>query len=123
MADCKYTLSDFTINKNPLGEGGFGKVYRAPRNSDEVEVCLKQIPLDKLSKRELELEAKILSESNYKHVIGYYGSFIESGNFYIVMEYAAEGSLRTMIRVCYCASIIWLWIDTLETYTARPSLY
>ena len=41
----------------------------------------------------------MLSELNYKHIIKYYGSFAESGFFYIVMEYATEGSLADMIDV------------------------
>ena len=47
MQQCEtYTISDFTILK-PLGKGGFGTVYLARRNSDEIEVCLKAIPLNK----------------------------------------------------------------------------
>ena len=100
MQQCEtYTISDFTILK-PLGKGGFGTVYLARRNSDEIEVCLKAIPLNKgISEQEIELEAKMLSELNYKHIIKYYGSFAESGFFYIVMEYATEGSLADMIDV------------------------
>ena len=99
QCDEPYKLSDFTIIKE-LGKGGFGTVYLARRNSDELEVCLKEIPLNKgVSEQEIELEAKMLSEFNYEHIIRYYGSFIESGNFYIVMEYATEGSLADMIAV------------------------
>ena len=94
-----YTLSDFTILK-PLGKGGFGTAYLARRNSDELEVCLKEIPLNKgVSEQEIELEARMLSELNNEYIIRSYGSFAESGNFYIVMEYASEGSLADMIAV------------------------
>ena len=41
----------------------------------------------------------MLSEFNYNHIISLYGSFHESEKFYIVMEYAAEGSLAEMIAV------------------------
>ena len=62
-----YTLSDFTILK-PLGKGGFGTAYLARRNSDELEVCLKEIPLNKVvSEQEIEKEAKMLSELNNEH--------------------------------------------------------
>ena len=93
------TLSDFEII-GPLGEGGFGSAYLARRNSDELEVCLKAIPLRRgVSEQKIEREAKMLSELNYEHIIQYYGSFAESGQFYIVMEYAREGSLAEMIAV------------------------
>ena len=100
MQQCEpYKLSDFTILKR-LGKGGFGTAYLVRRNSDELEVCLKEIPLNKVvSKQKIEGEAKMLSELNSAHVIKYYGSFAESWNFYIVMEYAAEGSLADMIAV------------------------
>ena len=93
------SLSEFTIVKK-LGEGGFGSAYLARRNSDGVEVCLKRIHLNKgLSKQAIEREAKILSDLNSEYIIKYYGSFVESGNFYIIMEYAAEGSLADMLAV------------------------
>ena len=94
---CK--LSDFTIIQ-PLGEGGFGTAFLARRNLDGVELCLKEIPLTNgVSPQEIKREAKMLSQLNYKHIIRYYGSFVESGKFYIVMEYAAEGNLAEMIAV------------------------
>ena len=100
MTDCEpLQLSDFTIIRR-LGEGGFGKVYLACRNPDKLEVCLKVIPLRYgLSQQDVEQEAKILSELKHENIIGYYGSFVESGKFYIVMEYAAEGSLADRIEV------------------------
>ena len=67
-----------------------------------MDVCLKVIPLNNgASEQEIEREAKMLSELNNIHVIRYYESFIELGNYYIVMEYAKEGSLDETIAVCY----------------------
>ena len=94
---CKF--SDFEIIRK-LGEGGFGSAYLARRKSDEMEVCLKKIPLQKgVSSQQIEREAKMLSELNDEHIIKYYGSFVESGYFYIITEYAGEGSLADLITV------------------------
>ena len=94
---CK--LSDFSIIKQ-LGNGGFGCAYLARRNVDEAEVCLKVIPMRSgISEQQIEREAKMLSELKNQHVIRYYGSFVESGVFFIIMEYAKEGSLEDMISV------------------------
>ena len=100
MSDCEpYRLTDFTIFRK-LGEGGFGSAYLAHRNSDEVEVCLKVVPLNKgVSEEEIEREARMLSSLHSEHIIKYYGSFVESGDFFIVMEYAREGSLADLIEV------------------------
>ena len=100
MEHCQpYKLSDFTTIKH-LGKGGFGRAYLVRRNSDEVELCLKEIPLKEgVCSEETEREAKMLSGLKDQHIIKYYGSFIESGTFYIVMEYAAKGNLADMIDV------------------------
>ena len=92
-----YHLSDFTIIKK-LGKGGFGSAYLALRNSDKMQVCLKVVPLQTgVSQQDVQREARMLSEVSDKHVIKYYGSFVELDNFYIVMEYAGRGSLEDMI--------------------------
>ena len=94
-----YKFSDFEIIE-PLGAGGFGSAYLARQVSDGMEVCLKKIPLNNgVSSQQVEREAKMLSELNDEHIIKYYGSFVESGYFYIVMEYAREGSLADLITV------------------------
>ena len=100
MDDCEpCKLSDFTI-VGKLGKGGFGSAYLARRNSDEMEVCLKSIPLrNGVSEKQVEREAQMLSELNNEHIIRYYGSFVESDTFIIVMEYAAAGSLEDLIIV------------------------
>ena len=91
--------SDFTVIR-PLGNGGFGSAFLARQNSDGIEVCLKAIPLRPgLSEEQIEREATMLSELNNEHIIKYYGSFVESESFYIVMEYAGEGSLADLIYV------------------------
>ena len=105
--------------------------YRALRNLDELEVCLKQIPLNaSLSETEIQREAKILSEFNDEHIIKYYGSFVESDNCYIVMEYAKEGSLDKMIAVCFEVLFITMFvalsfrgINYLDTYSLNEKYF
>ena len=99
MEHCKHPLSDFTTIRK-LGKGSFGTAYLVRRNSDDLAVCLKEIPLRReVSQQEIEREAKALSDITDKHIIRYYGSFVENGHFYIIMEYAGEGSLAEMIAV------------------------
>ena len=105
MQNCK--LSDFTIGDR-LGKGGFGSAYLAVHKRTEREVCIKFITLKgggSSRQRSALEEAKILSELADSHIIKYYGSFVESGSFFIVMEYAKEGSLDTMIAVSCCPVI------------------
>ena len=93
---CK--LSDFKIIQE-LGKGGFGTAYRATRNSDGLDVCLKEIPLRCDFSEHIPQEAKMLSNLKNEYIIKFYGSFVDSGNCYIVMEYAPEGSLEDLIQV------------------------
>ena len=106
----RYQLSDFTI-LGKLGMGGFGSSYRARRRSDGLEVCLKVVPLNKgRSEETIEQETKMLSSLKDDHIINCYGSFVEYGAFYIVTEYATEGSLAELIEVGYLFIVIYIVI-------------
>ena len=94
-----FKLSDFTLVKQ-LGKGGFGSAYLAVHNTTQQTVCLKFISLNcGSSRRSADEENKTLSQLQDKHVIQYYGSFLEGDLFCIVMEYAPGGSLFDLIDV------------------------
>ena len=95
-----FQLSDFTI-VTQLGSGAFGTTYLARCKLDEKSVCIKVIPLlGGSSRSRLSRAVAFLSRFRHPNVIEYYASFIEGDHVYIVMEYAACGSLRDLIRVC-----------------------
>ena len=93
MENCRF--SDFTIVKQ-LGEGGFGSAYLAVHNPHKMQVCLKWIRAPNQSAFD---EAKTLSQLEDKHIVKYYGSFVEDDILCIVMEYAAGNSLFDEIKV------------------------
>ena len=47
---------------------------------------------------EVEREIKLLENLNHPHVIRYFSSFRENGNFYIVIEYINGGSLDNLMK-------------------------
>ena len=51
-----------------------------------------------IQKREVEKEIKLLEGLNHPHVITYFSSFQENGNFYIVIEYINGGSLENLYK-------------------------
>ena len=41
-----FEIDSFILSARPLGAGGFGSASFALQNSDELEVCLKVVPLN-----------------------------------------------------------------------------
>ena len=82
-------LSDFIVEKE-LGKGNFGAVYL---------YALKEIKREMYNedqRLEVEKEIRLLKDLNHPHVIKYFTSFQENGNFYIVIEYINGGSLENL---------------------------
>ena len=85
------------VNKEPIGSGGFGKVYKFKYN--EKIYALKEIPLmNENDIIELEKEAKILSNFNNEYIVKYYDSFKKDNKFNIIMEYAGNTNLKNFIE-------------------------
>ena len=97
--DNKKTFSEIIgqVNKEPIGSGGFGKVYKFEYN--EKIYALKEIPLmNENDIIELEKEAKILSNFNNEYIVKYYDSFKKDNKFNIIMEYAGNTNLKNFIE-------------------------
>ena len=92
-------LSDFQI-KRKLGEGNFGSVSLVESKITNKVYALKEIRGDyydnEAQRLEVEREIKLLENLNHPHVIKYFTSFMENGNFYIVTEYINGGSLENL---------------------------
>ena len=93
-------LSDFKIEKK-LGQGNFGSVCLVTSQLTHKLYALKEIKgefYNSIQKREVEKEIKLLEGLNHPHVITYFSSFQENGNFYIVIEYINGGSLENLYK-------------------------
>ena len=94
-------LSDFII-KRKLGEGNFGSVSLVESKITNKVYALKEIRGDyydnEAQRLEVEREIKLLENLNHPHVIKYFTSFTEKGNFYIVTEYINGGSLEDLYK-------------------------
>eukprot|EP01119_Soliformovum_irregulare_P014107 TRINITY_DN3829_c0_g1_i1.p1 TRINITY_DN3829_c0_g1~~TRINITY_DN3829_c0_g1_i1.p1 ORF type:complete len:780 (-),score=197.66 TRINITY_DN3829_c0_g1_i1:108-2447(-) len=89
----KDLLSDVTI-ESPLASGNFGQVFVG--NFGSRKVALKS--LTEIQSEELEREASILKSLNHPNIVRYYGFAQIRAEMYIVMEYASEGSLKTLLK-------------------------
>ena len=93
-------LSNFTIEKE-LGKGNFGSVYLVTSKLTKKVYALKEIigeMYNGAQKLEVEKEIRLLKDLNHPHVIKYFNSFMENGNFYIVIEYINGGSLENLYK-------------------------
>jgi serine/threonine protein kinase/formylglycine-generating enzyme required for sulfatase activity len=85
-----------------LGRGGFGFVYLAQDALLDEEVAIKElIPAlvgDETMLKRFLAEAKATMRLTHKRIVRTHNVFHEGGNYYIVMEYMAGGSLEDRLR-------------------------
>jgi Tol biopolymer transport system component len=85
-----------------LGRGGFGFVYLARDALLDEEVAIKElIPAlvgDETMLKRFLAEAKATMRLTHKRIVRTHNVFHEGGNYYIVMEYMAGGSLEDRLR-------------------------
>jgi hypothetical protein len=85
-----------------LGRGGFGFVYQAQDRLLGEEVAIKElIPSlvgDETVLKRFLTEAKATMHLAHDHIVRTHNIFSERGNYYIVMELMAGGSLEALLR-------------------------
>ena len=89
------------IKKEILGKGSYGIVYKVQQKNTNNFYVIKQIFLNKLSEKELNLvsqEAKVLSLINSDFVVKYIDYFEENDIINIVMEYCDGGDLLHYLK-------------------------
>ena len=95
-------LSDFAIEKK-LGEGHFESVYLVQSKLTKKVYAMKEIKgqryKSETQRTKVKKEIKLLENLNHPHVITYFSSFEENGNFYIILEYINGGSLEDKIKI------------------------
>ena len=99
-SNCGNKLSDFKILKE-LGKGSYGTVYTVRSYIDDNIYVMKKMELNNLKEKqqkECYREVSILKKVSHQNIIKYYSSFLDSGNLYIIMEYAEGGDLYSLIK-------------------------
>jgi len=87
---------------NEVGEGSYGKVFKAKHKLTNSTFAIKVIPVppdNDLSELNKEISAlKRVHDSPY--VVGYHGSFQQDEHVWIVMDLCEAGSMSDVISLC-----------------------
>ena len=80
----KFKYEDFEIDfTKPLGEGGFGTVYKAIEKETGKIYAIKRIIIQKNIDKEIDI---MLNMNECENSIKYFGFFIKENLLYIIME-------------------------------------
>ncbi|VVU95636.1 Protein kinase domain [seawater metagenome] len=93
-------IKDFMI-VNKIGEGTYSNVYKAKRSTDQGYYAIKAIKeysLKREDKISLMNEINILSKHKCKYLIRFHEVFTHKSLFFIVMEYAKNKDLGSLIK-------------------------
>ncbi len=92
----KFKRSDLKLlNKQPLGEGGFGSVYHMSlsKGTNVAEVAVKKLMQRDVGEKELD----ILSELDHPNIVKLIGVVDEDIDFMLILEFCEGGSLRSYL--------------------------
>ena len=84
-----------------IGRGTYGKALLARRKVDYQMLVIKQVDLRELSGLERKAalnEVSLLADFDHINIIRYHTCFTEHELLHIVMEYASQGDLGTLIQ-------------------------
>ncbi|CAH2354704.1 serine/threonine-protein kinase Kic1p [[Candida] railenensis] len=84
-----------------IGRGKFGVVYKGYNKQTKQVVAIKVLNLDTQDEEvaDVQQEIQFLTElKNVPNVTHYYGSFLNDTKLWIIMDYCAGGSIRTLLK-------------------------
>ncbi|KAG5018592.1 hypothetical protein JHK82_014535 [Glycine max] len=109
---------------NILGEGGFGRVYRA-RLDHNFDVAVKKLHCEtQHAEREFENEVNLLSKIQHPNIISLLGCSIDGYSRFIVYELMQNGSLETQLHgPSHGSALTWHMRMKIALDTARGLEY
>ncbi|ORY28562.1 kinase-like protein, partial [Neocallimastix californiae] len=84
-----------------IGKGSFGDVYKGINKITKELVAIKILDLDTENDEDIadvQKEISILSKFDTNYVTKYRGSYLIDIKLWIVMDYAALGSMRNIVK-------------------------
>ena len=97
----EFRFEDFEIDfRKPLGEGGFGAVYKATRRNSNEVYAIKRISIDNLNEKKIQENQEIINMNllnGCKNSIKFFGYFQDEDFIYLIME-LCDCSLNKIIK-------------------------
>ena len=97
----KYSLVDFTL-KRTLGTGSFGRVHLVQSNHNQRFYAVKVLKKAQVVKmKQVEHtndERKMLTKVKHPFLVTLWGTFQDSKNLYMVMDFVEGGELFSLLR-------------------------
>ena len=97
----EFRFEDFEIDfRKPLGEGGFGAVYKATRRNFNEVYAIKRISIENLNENEIQEIQEIINMNllnGCKNSIKFFGYFQDEDFIYLIME-LCDCSLDKIIK-------------------------
>ena len=97
----KYTLTDFTIQRT-LGTGSFGRVHLVQSKHNQrfyaVKVLKKQQVIKMKQVEHTNDERRMLQRVKHPFLVTLWGTFQDSKNLYMVMDFVEGGELFSLLR-------------------------
>lgn len=97
----KYTLTDFTLQRT-LGTGSFGRVHLVQSNHNQRYYAIKVLKKAQVVKmKQVEHtndERRMLQKCKHAFLVTMWGTFQDSKNLYMVMDFVEGGELFSLLR-------------------------
>jgi protein kinase A len=105
----KYSLSDFEIRRT-LGTGSFGRVHLVQSKHNQRYYAVKVLKKTQVVKmKQVEHtndERKMLQEVKHPFLITLWGTFQDSRNIYMVMDFVEGGELFSLLRKSQASKVV-----------------
>ncbi len=100
ISNLSYVIGNYVIGER-IGEGGFGKVYKAQHMHLDRQVCIKLVPSDDTSEdleNTISREAQVLNALEHKNIVYLYDLIIKNNQVAMVMDYIDGGDLAATLK-------------------------
>ena len=93
---------DFIRDKNPLGKGAFGEVWKVTHENSKKVYCIKMMTKRDIFEQKLinqiNKEIGIMYNINHPYSVKLYNHFEDNEKLYLIMELASNGNLYNFIQ-------------------------